>query len=121
LTEAREEDKLALKQRVAKFDSGGTRRGDQLEAKSEIRNQWLKCRSVLLERKLRKTENEYSNEIVWEWFASARAVKFTVPSAVVQEGANNWLKYRRKEDLHQLLYVCEVSEGVMKLCLVKSD
>lgn len=58
---------------------------------------------------------------MWEWFASARAVKFTVPSAVVQEGTNNWLKYRRKEDLYQLVYVYEVSEGDMKLCLVKSD
>jgi hypothetical protein len=32
---AREEDKLALKQSVAKSDSGGTRRGKRLEAKSE--------------------------------------------------------------------------------------
>ena len=99
MTEAREDDKLALKQSVAKFDFGGTRRDDRLEAKSEIRNQWLNCRSVLLERKLRKTGNEYNSEIVWEWFASSRAVKFTVPSAAVQEGVSNWLKYQRKEDL----------------------
>lgn len=90
---------MALKQSVAKFVCGGTRRGDRLEAKSEIRNQWLYCRSGLLERKLRRSGNEYSNEIVWEWFASARVIKVTVPSTVVQEGANNWLKYRRKVDL----------------------
>jgi len=99
LTETREEDKLALKQSVAKFDSGGTRRGDRLEAKSEVKNQWLYCRSGLLEQKLRRSGNEYSNEIVWKWFASARAINVIVPSTVVQEGANNWLKYRRKVDL----------------------
>jgi hypothetical protein len=99
LTEAREGDKLALKQTVAKFDSGGTRRGDLLEGKSEIRNQWLICSSGLLERKLRKTGNDYSTEILWDWFASARAIKFTVLSTVVQKGANNRLKSRRKVDL----------------------
>jgi hypothetical protein len=99
VTEAREKYSLALKQSVAKFDSGGTRRGDRLEAKLEIRNQWLNCSSGLLEWKLRKTGNEYSNEIVWEWFASARAMKFTVPNTVVQEGANSCLIYRRKVDL----------------------
>jgi hypothetical protein len=99
VTEAREEEKLALQQSVMKLDFRESRRGDRLEAKSEIRNLWLNFTSGLLERKLRKTGNEYSNEIVWEWFASVRAVNFTVPSTVVQEGANNWLKYRRKADL----------------------
>jgi hypothetical protein len=69
---------------VTKFDSGGIRKGDRLEDKSDIKNQWLKCSSGLLERRLRKTGNEYSNEIVWEWFTSGRAMKLTVPSTVVQ-------------------------------------
>lgn len=66
MIEAREKNKLALKQSVTKFDSGANRSGDRLEAKSKISNQWLKCSTGLLELKLRETGIEYSNEIMWE-------------------------------------------------------
>jgi hypothetical protein len=59
---------------------------DILKAKSEIKNQWINCNGSI-ERKLRKTRNEAINEIVWEWFVSARYRNFRISGTMLQEHA----------------------------------
>jgi hypothetical protein len=45
---------------------------DILKSKSDIKREWLTGNGSM-KRKLKKTGNEDINEIVWNWFVSARA------------------------------------------------
>jgi hypothetical protein len=93
-----------------------------------------------MKRKLKKTGNEDINEIVWDWFVSARAKKFSVSGPMLQQKAkevadtlgktdfkasNGWLESFRKR--HSVVFssvcgesadVCEetVAEWSEKLC-----
>jgi hypothetical protein len=84
--QASEKEKLTVKQIVAKFNIGKTQVYDILKAKSEIKNQWLNCNGSI-KRKLMKTGNEDINEIVWEWFVSARSRNFRIYGTMKQEHA----------------------------------
>jgi hypothetical protein len=68
--EASEKDKLTVKQGVDKFKIRKTQVYGILKSKSDIKREWLTGNGSM-KRKLKKT----GNEIVWDWFVSARAKK----------------------------------------------
>jgi hypothetical protein len=72
--EASEKDKLTMKQIVGKFKIGKAQVYDILKSKSDIKREWLTDNGSM-KRKLKKTGNVNINEIVWDWFISARTKK----------------------------------------------
>jgi hypothetical protein len=71
---ASEKDKLTVKQIVGKFKIGIAQVYDILKSKSDIKCEWLTGDSSMM-RKLKETGKKDINEIVWDWFISARAKK----------------------------------------------
>jgi hypothetical protein len=51
---------------------------------------------------LKAKPDEYNNGTVWNWFANAKVRKLPVSRRVIQEYANNWLKYGEKVHLWHL-------------------
>jgi hypothetical protein len=84
--EASEKDKLTMKQIVDKFKIGKTQVYDILKSKSDTKREWLTGNGSM-KRKLKKTGNEDINEIVWDWFVSARAKKISVSEPMLQQKA----------------------------------
>jgi hypothetical protein len=81
---ASEKDKLTVKQIVDKFKIGKTQVYDILKSKCDIKREWLTGNGSM-KRKLKKTGNEDINEIVWDWFVSAREKKFSVSGPMLQQ------------------------------------
>jgi hypothetical protein len=123
--EVSENEKLTVKQIVAKFNIGKTQVYDILKAKSEIRNQWLNCNGSIKRKPM--NENEDITKIVWEWFVSVRSRNFGISGTMIQEHAkevaeklgksefkasNEWLESFRKR--HQIVFneVCGESGDV---------
>jgi hypothetical protein len=87
-----------MKQIVDKFKIGKTQVYDILKSKSDIKREWLTGNGSM-KRKLKKTGNEDINEIVWDWFISARAKKFSVSGPMLQQ---KWLIHKEKLTLGHL-------------------
>jgi hypothetical protein len=84
--EVSEKDKLTVKQIVGKFKIGKTQVYVIFKSKSVITHKWLTGNGSM-KRKLKETGNEDINEIVWDWFVSARAKKCSVSGPMLQQKA----------------------------------
>ena len=82
-----EQDKLSVKQIMNMFNIGKSQVHEILKKETEILMWWENCANGKIKRELKKTANEYVNEIVWEWFVSVRVKNHRVSGPMVQEYA----------------------------------
>jgi hypothetical protein len=81
--EAKENDKLWVKEIMIWFKCGKTQVYNTLKQKDKVMNEWLQGNSHI-KRKAKVTSNEEINEVVWEWFTNASSNNIPISDSIVQ-------------------------------------
>jgi predicted DNA-binding protein YlxM (UPF0122 family) len=84
--EAKEKDKLSVREIMKRFKCGKTQVYNTLKQKDKIMNEWLQGNGRM-KRKAKVTGNEEINEVVWEWFMNARSKNIHISGPMVQREA----------------------------------
>jgi transposase len=94
LEEGNSERKTAAKFNVSKGTVGNIKkRGEEYMEKYQDESMFReRCR------KLRKTENEELNNLVWDWFRKVRSADLPVSGPLIQEAAKKFAERLKKED-----------------------
>ncbi|GBM84777.1 hypothetical protein AVEN_118898-1 [Araneus ventricosus] len=89
---------LRAKQIIEKFKKGNFQ-FYEIFKKNEITELWLNGNGST-KRKMRKTDNEEINEIVWEWCLDARSRNLPIPDPILQAQAKDIADKLGKTDFH---------------------
>jgi hypothetical protein len=84
--EAKEKDKLSVREIMMRFKCGKTQVYNTLKQKDKLKNEWLQGNGRM-KRKSKVTGNEEINELVWEWFTNARSKNIHISGPMVQSEA----------------------------------
>jgi hypothetical protein len=83
VTEAKEKDKLSVREIMMRFKCGKTQVFNTLKQKDKIMNEWLQGNGRM-KRKAKVTRNDEINEVVWEWLTDARSKNISISGPMVQ-------------------------------------
>jgi predicted DNA-binding protein YlxM (UPF0122 family) len=81
--EAKEKDKLSVREIMMRFKCGKTQVYNTLKQKEKIMNDWLQGNGRM-KRKAKITGIEEINKVVWEWFTNTRSKNVHISCPVVQ-------------------------------------